>query len=1419
MSAPTDRIQAVFLEVVAIVDPTARAARLSELCGDDKALHRRVEALLAAHDAPGTFLKTPGPESLETTSLLVPDAAPGVLIANRYKLLEQIGEGGMGVVWMAEQRTPVRRLVALKLIKAGMDSKAVLARFEAERQALAMMDHTSIARVFDGGVTEHGHPWFAMELVRGLPLNEYCDQRRMPIPERLELFMQVCSAAQHAHQKGIIHRDLKPSNVLVTEVDGEPLPKVIDFGLAKALGGGIVLTERTLHTSYGAAAGTLLYMAPEQAAINALDVDTRADVYALGVLLYELLTGTTPLERQRFQDAAWDEMRRMLREEDPQLPSLRISKSGALADLAATRHADPARLSGMIKGDLDWIVMKALEKDRNRRYASAASFADDVRRHLDQEPVEAAPPSLVYRAGKIWRRHRTPLVAAATTFAVLLGSVILISSMAVQKSRALKVAEAAKNSESEQRVEAESAKDRALAQSYINSIIAAQNAIENNNWTEARLRLDECDSDSRGWEWQFLRAYADAPEFGLSELVNDCQISHGGRYVLTSDEIWRPDYAFTRSSANRFVAVDAQTGASQGVYVGRGVEYEGDADWRFVARAAISDDGHVAIQDGRKFHIYRFSEKIGTVDLSHLDFTFQIKVRFSPTGAYLVIIKENDCYLYAVRDLRGDREVAPVGKVLMGEGPEEQPFFSADESELFVVSPQSSVARHSIAGAKLADYVLKDSKADVTALALSSDGNKLAIGTSLGAVEVFECETRARIAELSTGKAQVERLAFNPVIRDVILVGSGSEKVEVWNTLSATNLGTLRKNSQDAFFTKSGGVIAGFSDGTLWRWQDGDSIADQDQPTGDANIVAYTPDAATAISIDAGKIRFWKTEHRNRQPAVQEIPSTTPSDEPHCFMLADMRCPFDSWGPALAQTAQIVAEYAGALPARQTAAADPGGKWTARIDRNSRCEIVNSNQESIVTLPANIGAIRSVVATQDGNRLITGGDDGAVRFWDTVAWKEVAVFRRESSVTDLILSSDGKRLIVLLAMPAVEVWDWRSESERAAAERDSVQQMLAATQFVNQRLPATDDWRVLAAGVLQDAYISPTRRVAILSEIHAQVENQIIELEDAVATLKNELMVEPIVAQKLTDLPLTPTQRKRADELLLNWEPTEDETRDGCLSLAEKADAERAALEQARAIMKEFYAKTPRVGFKNTIAAIEYRLGNYAEAVKLFREKGDWIADENRVRYWNAFSRDMAFLAMAEHKLGNGAEAKRLLHTSLHHWFWDDVFNELQSEAATLICPTALATAEVPRSEEWKAVQALDAADLAGLEKTLGEEITIKGRVARVSPTAEYFGANVILHPLDKGVILWIRFAPEAKLDWTFAKALDGQEIVVSGVLKRVPESTKPLWQKERLEIEIVQPEDVTIIQADPPVINWWSALESAPSTRDASSN
>jgi eukaryotic-like serine/threonine-protein kinase len=442
----------IFLAAIEKATPAERAAFMDVACAGDASLREKVEQLLRAHYQPGSFLEKPaaelrahasspgeideGEQGTSTGAAGLPAGADRSSEAvgsylGPYRLLQRLGEGGMGTVWVAEQHEPVKRRVAVKVIKPGQDSAQVLRRFDAERQALALMDHSNIARVLDAGATENGRPYFVMELVPGVSITRYCDELHLPIRERLALFIAVCQAIQHAHQKGIIHRDIKPSNVLVCIQDGRPVPKVIDFGVAKALHQR--LTEDSMYTEVGAVIGTLEYMSPEQAEMSPLGVDTRADVYALGVLLYELLTGTTPLDKKRLRNAAYTEMVRLIKEEEPPKPSTRLTDSkDSLANVAAMRRTEPARLTKEVRGELDWIVMKALEKDRSRRYETANGFLRDIQRYLNEEPVEACPPSATYRLRKFARRNRTVLSTIAVFFLLMMLATLVSSWLAIR---------------------------------------------------------------------------------------------------------------------------------------------------------------------------------------------------------------------------------------------------------------------------------------------------------------------------------------------------------------------------------------------------------------------------------------------------------------------------------------------------------------------------------------------------------------------------------------------------------------------------------------------------------------------------------------------------------------------------------------------------------------------------------------------------------------------------------------------------------------------------------------------------------------------------------------------------------------------------------------------------------------------------
>jgi len=543
MNDPPDRELAVF-STARRLPAGARAAYLNEACAGDAALRQRVEALLLAREEAGAFLHDPAPGAArppvgapppgdEATRLIPgPPAEKAGDRIGRYKLLQQIGEGGCGVVYMAEQLEPVRRVVALKVIKLGMDTKQVIARFDAERQALALMDHPNIAKVLDAGATNTGRPFFVMELVRGIKITDYCDQNNLPTRERLDLFVQVCQAIQHAHQKGVIHRDIKPSNILVTLRDGVPVPKVIDFGIAKATNDQR-LTDKTLFTAFEQFIGTPAYMSPEQAEMSELGIDTRSDIYSLGVLLYELLTGQTPFDAKDLLQAGLDAMRRIIREQEPIRPSTRLSTmlAGELARAASHRQAEPFKLIHLVRGDLDWIVMKALEKERARRYDTVNGLALDVRRHLEHEPVGARPPSNFYRAQKLIYRNKGSVAAGGVVVAALLAGGIVSTWQAVRARRAEHFA----------RQQEQGARKNL----YAADMNLAHQAIETGNFGRARSLLQAYrpapgQEDLRGFEWRYLwaasRGDSVATLRGHANVVSSVAVSPDGKTVVSCSQ-------------------------------------------------------------------------------------------------------------------------------------------------------------------------------------------------------------------------------------------------------------------------------------------------------------------------------------------------------------------------------------------------------------------------------------------------------------------------------------------------------------------------------------------------------------------------------------------------------------------------------------------------------------------------------------------------------------------------------------------------------------------------------------------------------------------------------------------------------------------------------------------------------------------
>jgi len=866
--------------------PTEREAFIADACGDDASLLANVRALLAAHEAARSRIMEEVPASSEVSREVDAELArikpeeDGEMIGP-YKLRERIGEGGFGAVWVAEQEQPVRRRVALKIIKLGMDTNEVIARFEQERQALAMMDHPNIAKVFDAGATQYGRPFFVMELVRGVTLTDYCDAQQLSTRDRLELFIPVCQAVQHAHQKGIIHRDLKPSNILVTINEGKPIPKVIDFGVAKATHGR--LTNHTVYTQFQQMIGTPLYMSPEQAEMTSLDIDTRSDIYSLGVLLYELLTGQTPIDTTLLQRAGVDEIRRIIREVEPPRPSLRMKtlEGAELSSAARRRQMEPTKLPAVLRGDLDWIVMKCLEKDRSRRYDTATGLAMDLQRHLNDEPVVARPPSAAYLFGRLVRRNKLAFVAgAAIAISLVIGIAASVwqavrATRAEQEQRTLRAAaETARAGEATQRHTAEVAqanetKLRKLAQvqAYAADMKAAQVALQQGSRQQAVTLLNRYwpkagEVDLRGVEWRYLWQAARGDEiytWSHPAMVCGARFSPDGSQVATACfdgmlRIWQT------ASGKLVTQFD------------RGVSDE-RLRWSFCyapdgsALASSSRDG-IVLLDNATLRVKRTLE-VPEGEMAGLD---NVSVVYSPDGKWLaaglnlsVVVWNTatwESFTFPTR-IPGNGRInfSPDSKSLVVCPPggditlldlatkstaatfsepwiDAQPSTNAGVNKSWFLTAFSPRGDRLVSAGGLGYLVLWDvqsqkavwvkqaHRSQIFGLTFSHDGKRFASGGFDQLVHIWDSTTQEKVMTLQGHLNEVWSLEFSPDDR-YLLTSSKDGTVKLWDTQAKppSNHWLLDKGEWPIGFTREGrGLISISGDGTTLRRRQGPTV-------------------------------------------------------------------------------------------------------------------------------------------------------------------------------------------------------------------------------------------------------------------------------------------------------------------------------------------------------------------------------------------------------------------------------------------------------------------------------------------------------------------------------------------------------------------------------------------------------------------
>jgi WD40 repeat protein/serine/threonine protein kinase len=984
----------IFTDLLKLATAAERDAYLDKVCGGNAEMRAALEALLQAHSSDPDFLEQPaaslkgvvptnGSAGHAQDSQIPAGERVGTLIAGRYKLLEQIGEGGMGTVWVAEQTQPVRRKVALKLIKAGMDSKTVLARFEAERQALALMDHPNIAKVLDGGTTESRRPFFVMEHVKGIPFTKYCDEARLSVQERLALFMPVCHAVQHAHQKGIIHRDLKPSNILVCLYDGVPIPKVIDFGLAKAMYQ--PLTEHTLHTAQGLMMGTPLYMSPEQAELNNLDVDTRTDIYALGVMLYELLTGTTPLERKRLKEAAWQEMLRLIKEEEPPKPSTRLSGSGTLPNVAAQRKLEPAKLTKLVRGDLDWIVMKALDKERGRRYETANGLARDIQNYLADEPVEATPPSRGYRLRKFARKHKKALVTTLT-FAVLLVTGAVVSAiLAVWAMAAEQVAveqsiasDEAKQEAIEQRKasdkakkEAVTARNEAEANLYVTRMNLAQTDWENANVGRILETLDfyrkpPADKrDPRGWEWYY--------QDRLCQLELRTLTEHNNRVLSVAFSL--DGSRLASASADGTVKVwDAVSG-------------------QVLRTLKASPVGSVAFSpDGKR--------------LASADFDRTIKVWDTASGQELPMLKGHTDVVLSVA-------------------------FSPDGKRLASASADGTIKVWDTAsGQELRK--LEGHTGRVKCVAFGPDGRLASASGDDGTIRVWDVTSGKELPMLRRHTGAVHSVAFSADGRRLASAG-WDQPIKVWDTASGKEPLQLKGHTGVVWsvaFSADGTLASASGDQTIrvWDMASGQEVRTLKGHTGSVESVAFSPDGSrlASASLD-GTIKVWGTfsgqEWRTLKGHTTRVRGVAFSPDGRRLASASLDGMIKVWDTASGQEPLKLKGHARSV---ESVAFSPNGRLLASASWDQTIKVwdMASGQE-LRELKGHTGRVWSVAFSPDGSQLASASDD-RIKVWDAASGN---VLHTLMGVMSVAFSPDGRRLASASADGTIKVWDAASGQE------------------------------------------------------------------------------------------------------------------------------------------------------------------------------------------------------------------------------------------------------------------------------------------------------------------------------------------------------------------------------------------------------
>jgi len=1028
--------EAVFNAARQFADPQKLSAYLDLACDGNPAMRKRIESLLRATSAADDFFdrravdvsNLPGLIDAGAPAMTPIAEGPGAVIG-RYTLLQMIGEGGFGVVYMAEQKEPVRRRVALKIIKLGMDTKQVVARFEAERQALAMMDHPNMARVLDGGCTETGRPYFVMEMVKGQTVTKFCDEHRLSTRQRLELFIPICHAIQHAHQKGIIHRDLKPSNILVATIDGRPVPKVIDFGIAKATQHD--LTDKIVFTQFHQFMGTPAYMSPEQAALDSSDIDTRSDIYSLGVLLYELLTGRTPVEAKELACGGFDEIRRRIREIEPPRPSHRLTTltNDELTTVARSRAIEPARLPKLIRGELDWVVLKAIDKDRSRRYETASAFALDIRHYLDNEPVTAVKPSPIYHLQKYARRHKVALAAAACFALLLTVSACVSAAQAIKNKSLFTAAEearlkemSAKQRETELRRIAETERDRSQRLLYGANMNLAKWA-----WDEANVgrmvelldlhRPQPGQPDLRNFEW-----------FYLDRLCHSDLLTLKGHSGPVASVAFSPDgKRLASASKDQTVKVwNAATGQETLTLKGHSTSVLSVAfspDGKRLASA--SNDGTVKVWDAMSGQ--------ETLTLKHANWVWS--VTFSPDGKRLASAS-NDVKVWDA--MSGQQILTLKGH----NGAVMRVAFSPDGKRLASASFDKTLKVWDATSGQ-ETLTLKGHTDGVLSVAFSPDGKRLASAGNDQTLKVWDATSGQETLTLKGHRDMVMDVAFSPDGK--WLASAGSDQTgKVWDATSGQEMLTLKGHTGGVCgvaFSPDGKRLASAStDGTVKVW---DATSDQETLTlkGHRDLVvsvAFSPDGKRLASASQDQaVKVWDAtsgqEMLTLKGHTDDVTSVAFSPDGKRLASASRAATVKVWDATSGQEMLTLKGHAAAV---WGVAFSADGKRLASASDDQTVKVWDATTgQATLTLKGYSGPVRSVAFSPDGNRLASASWYRTVKVWDATSGQETLTLKGHTDVVmSVAFSPDGKRLAAASLDRTVKIWDTQPHSQASTPE-------------------------------------------------------------------------------------------------------------------------------------------------------------------------------------------------------------------------------------------------------------------------------------------------------------------------------------------------------------------------------------------------